>query len=192
MDKHENDKLLKLLKSKNKAKKRAAFDAIYQRFSDVILNYCFRIVSTKFIAEDILQETFIKFFEWVEEEKEIRNIGGLLFSIAYSICLKHINKLKETRSEDITTLEESYIDKELIEDVREPSFAAEKVAEAMAKLTPLEREIISLFYYGGYAQDEIAEFLNLSKNIVNAHAYRARQKMAKDLEVIRNKISKER
>ena len=59
-------------------------------------------------------------------------------------------------------------------------FADEKERElwaAVQTLAPKYRAVVHLYYYEGYAQDEIAQILNLSRTAVQTRMSRARDKL---------------
>lgn len=56
---------------------------------------------------------------------------------------------------------------------------------AITRLPPRERQIVVLVYGLGYAQEEAAEMLGISRGTIGASLWKARQRLARDLAVYR-------
>ena len=55
------------------------------------------------------------------------------------------------------------------------------LAQALSRLSPLQRGSAILHYYGGYSLREIAEMLGSTRSAVGVHLFRARQRLRKKL-----------
>jgi RNA polymerase sigma-70 factor (ECF subfamily) len=55
--------------------------------------------------------------------------------------------------------------------------ADDEVAAALAQLTPLDREIVTMLSWDGLSPREVAPLLGLSANVVRVRAHRARQRL---------------
>jgi RNA polymerase sigma-70 factor (ECF subfamily) len=67
---------------------------------DKLLRYCYMKLRDRALAEDLTQETFIKFFE----SKDYHSIGkemAYLYTIARNLCIDYFRKQKEELIEDL-------------------------------------------------------------------------------------------
>ncbi|MFI3325200.1 MAG: RNA polymerase sigma factor [Clostridia bacterium] len=122
---------------------------------DKIYNFCYFRVKNREIAEDLTQETFLKYFSYnsyIEKGKPL----ALLYTIAKNNCndyfrLKQTDELDENLSFD----NGSQIDTNLT------------VSKAISKLSFDEQEIIMLRFTNELGILEIAKHLNISRFAVN-------------------------
>ena len=63
-----------------------AFVALYERYKRRVLAYCLKMVSSRELAEDVFQETFVRVARKAENFKS-GNFAGWLFAIARNLCL---------------------------------------------------------------------------------------------------------
>ncbi|MDT3740439.1 MAG: RNA polymerase sigma factor [Candidatus Kapabacteria bacterium] len=148
-----------------------AFKAIYDRYSPVIHSYCSKVLGNEDEAEDVFQETFIKFYSNCSKETTKFNVQGYLLKIARNLCLNVKRDRKENVSTDYIDLlyndSQSYEQKELLD----------LITRTLELLEDDYREAFVLREYGGLEYSEIAETCSIS--IVNAKSrvYRAKQKI---------------
>ncbi|MGX1930589.1 RNA polymerase sigma factor [Flagellimonas sp. 2504JD4-2] len=117
------------------------------------------------IAEDIVQNVFIRVWERRDNLNPNFSIKSYLYKSVYNAC---INEYKKNQS--VTALEKKYIEEldRIVEDKDEA--ALEKliglVKEAIQELPPKCKEIFLLSKKEGLTNVEIAEYLNVSKNTI--------------------------
>lgn len=175
--------LLKALKSKSKRKQRKAFDDVYALYSRSILVYCKSLTKNSDEGCDLFQETFIKFYNHIQENKEVRNISSLLFTIAKNLFLndekrKNIDRerIKRTQIESNFMVDNDDLDFE--EFKNEESIILEK---SLNELNENQKKAVILYYYGNLSYNEIAEALGTDKMNVCSYLHRARLKLKESL-----------
>lgn len=133
-----------------------------------IYTFCYFKVHNREIAEDIAQETFLKYFEttsYLEKGKKL----AFLYTIARNCCIDYYRKTKITIS--INELSKLSIEDEFnIE-------ASIAVQSAVAKLNTEEQEIILLRFTNELSIVEIAEYLGLSRFCVHRKLKAIEQKL---------------
>ncbi|MBK7652346.1 MAG: sigma-70 family RNA polymerase sigma factor [Flammeovirgaceae bacterium] len=130
-------------------------------------------------AEDIVQDTFIK---WLSAEQEkIENTKAYLIKAVTNNCLNHLNKLKRKREEYWDSIQLS----ELIVKFKESDFAnidfEKELAAAFkiiqAKLEPLERAAYLLKEVFDFEYEEIQKVLDKKADNCRQLLSRARKKL---------------
>jgi RNA polymerase sigma-70 factor (ECF subfamily) len=167
-----DDTLYRLLSDKKEIAEKA-FAALYNRHSQRVWAYCLRFLGDRETAQDVLQETFTRFFRSVEQEKKIGNIPGFLLRIARNLCLNQTNNIQETvpfEDEAYYSPDDSGDRKELIELIK----------KALKYLPEDYREAFVLREYEGLTYQEIADLTGESMSNVKVRIHRARAKI-KDL-----------
>lgn len=148
-----------------------AFTLLYDRYSSRIHAYCYRIVEDSAHAEDIFQETFIRFFQNAKAGREMRNVPGFLITIARNLCLNHKRDRKVTVAIDDyhfpTSESKNYEQKELLD----------LIARSLELLDYDHREAFVLREYDGLSYEEVAEIIGTTVTNAKSRAFRAKQKI---------------
>jgi RNA polymerase sigma factor (sigma-70 family) len=155
---------------------------LYELYSKTMYNTSIRIVQDTMLAEDIVQESFLKAF---------MSLGNFRKEVPFLIWLRRIviNKsLDELRKKkaEFTPIDEDMVVfdhrlEETAEEQENSQTLITKIKEEVNKLTDGYRVIFSLFYFEGYDHDEIAHILNISASTSRSQLTRARQKILNQL-----------
>ncbi len=119
-----------------------------------IYAFCYFKVKNIQVAEDITQETFLKYFEttqYLEKGKKL----AFLYTIARNSCTDYFRKNHYTESLDDIS--------ELIDQKSADSLTVIAVREAISKLKEDEQEIVLLRYTNELGMGEIAAYLGISR-----------------------------
>ncbi len=131
-------------------------------------------------AEDVGQETFIRFYNSLGNFRGESSIGTYLTRIAINLSLNELKKRKRRSMLFQAEPEEGF-------DVRDAHASSEYSGEreivqcAIQKLEPKSRSIIVLRLLDGYSTEETAEILNVPVGTVLSRLFRAQQKLKKIL-----------
>ncbi len=162
-----------------------AMAELYDRFGRVAYSVIFTIVRDTGIAEDLLQESFLRVWNRMQAfDAERGALGSWLLTVARNRAIDHIRSsgARLTRS----TFE--------IEDREHPSLFADAEQEmltadqarvirnALAALNPNEKRVIELAYYEGLSQTEMAEHMAEPLGTVKTWARSALKKLRAQLE----------
>jgi len=167
-----------------------SFEELYRRFSGMLFATIFRILNQQEAAEDVLQEVFLQIWEKAPLYDPVR--GKPLTWIVTLARNKAIDRLRSTqRSHRL----QSEVEREAqafdpaeernSADALEAVEQGKLVREAVRKLSKDQREAISLAFFSGLTQTEIAERLGEPLGTVKA---RIRRGMMRLREVLRNRI----
>ncbi len=152
-----------------------AFSELYARHSSRIYAYCRYVFRDREQAEDIFQETFMRFFESAQKDREVENVPAYLLIIARNLCL---NAKRDKR--DTVTLEDYH---QISQDRSlERKEMLELIDTAMELLPDDYREAFFLREYEDMPYAEIANILNTTPVTVRIRVTRARQKIREILE----------
>lgn len=122
-----------------------------EQYYDKIYRYIYFKVNNRALAEDLTQETFLRFLNTESREPE-----RYLYTIAKNLCIDHYRKNKPAEL-DIEEVEasESEFETELIERV--------DLNNALLSLTEEEREILILRFVNEEPLDEICKLMKISR-----------------------------
>lgn len=161
-----------LLVEKMKAGNGRAGEQFVRKYYPSIFQYCFLHMHDQNCAEDMTQETFLRFFETIGTYKELGKAKSYLYCIAGNCIKNYLKKKKEALPGEIQDMpEEQAGDIELRLDIER---AADSLPEDL-------REIAILYFFQGLKQREIADLLNIGVPLVKYRIREARKKLSEDL-----------
>lgn len=164
---------------------RARFQSLVEKYQQKIFRFGLRMCGEPRDAEDLVQETFINVFRYLEGFRYETKFKNWLFRIATSACLKRKRKSRHAPARELSL--EEFMPREgdaLPEDV--PAWArlpldqvlneelAQHLQTAIAALPKKYRMVVALRDMEGFSTEETAEVLNLSVANVKVRLHRAR------------------
>lgn len=135
-------------------------------YGDSIMRIAYTYLHNMSDAEDILQDTLIKYLQSSPEFENSSHEKAWLFRVAINLSKNRIdyNGVRVTDE----------LDEELMADQREDlSF----VWEAVKELPMPYRETIHLYYYEGFSTKAIAELLQANESTVRSNLRRGRERL---------------
>jgi len=138
--------------------------------------------------EDLCQMIFIKVFQKLSQFSGKVPLEHWVSRIAVNTCLNQIESEKvrpELRHADLSDEEQAVIENLAVssdELAPDKYFASRQLVEhLLAALKPVERLAIDLLYLQGCSVDEIRKITGWSPALIKVRAFRARQKMKRQL-----------
>ncbi len=147
-----------------------AFDALIDRHQERIYNAILFMVKDSYLAEDLIQDIFIKIINNLKQNK-YNDEGKFLpwaLRIAHNFCVDHFRKVKRTptiKTSDDQDLFEIIKHSDHPADYKMTRIQTHKNIQELVDLLPEEqREIIVLRHYANLSFKEIAQMTNCSIN----------------------------
>jgi RNA polymerase sigma factor (sigma-70 family) len=167
----------------------AAFEDLVAKYSRPILDYCRRLVGNVTVAEDLAQETFVKFYLGLPTFDPSKAVSPFLYRIAHNHCLDWLRKRKVPTvplvwpDEDGAGFREADAPDQTLapDELVERAEVREAVDEALASLPPTYRGALIMRHREGMSYEEIAEVLELPLGTVKARIHRGREKLQQKL-----------
>lgn len=138
---------------------------------DKIYRFCYFKIRHRELAEDITQETFLRFFESREYKEKGKNLH-YLYTIARNLCIDEYRKKK------VEPLEGEILDME----AEEKMITGISVKLALSALTENERELLLLRYVNEVGISEIGKIYGISRFAVYRRLARAENNLKNKLE----------
>jgi RNA polymerase sigma-70 factor (ECF subfamily) len=156
---------------------------IYEKYFDRIRRFIFLTVKDMWVAEDLLQETFIKVQKNLDQLTDHEKLSAWIFRIAYNTCQDHFRQSKR-RAQQENTVQQIEIFPHPISSQKmlEQQQMSECVQEQTKLLPESLRTPLLLFDMMGFNQSEIAEILDITVANTKVRLHRARKKMKTILE----------
>jgi RNA polymerase sigma-70 factor (ECF subfamily) len=182
---------LKKLFGRKKADKSDAERIFFEMFYDHVYRTAFMITRDPHIAQDVLQESFLKAFSNFDKVDDGDKVKAWLTTITSRTAIDFIrkkNRWNETSVEDviINRAEMNQLNSSVEEQV-ELDWTQTIVRQKIDQLNPDDREIIILKYILELKDQEIAELLHLNVGTAKSRVHRAKLKLKPMLrEVVNN------
>ncbi len=168
------EKLIEELKTGNNQ----AFTEIFNLYAEKGLKTAYLITSDKYMAEDILQETFIQCFMSIKSLKDNKAFKPWFYRILTRLAYKEIKKHKK-----ILPVECIY--EKADSAVNDSYFTDKECNELWAyinKLSIKHKTVIILYYYNNMSIKEIAKAVRCSEGTVKSRLSCARKKLKNNIE----------
>lgn len=136
-------------------------------YSDNLYRFVLKNIKDEAKAQDIVQDTYIKFWEKKDDVDE-KKIKSYLFTTAYHKLIDVVRRDKKQGSFELVK-EENYSTESSYSDLQEI------LHQAIEQLPEDQKAVILLRDYEGYAYDEIAEITGMSESQVKVYIFRGRK-----------------
>jgi RNA polymerase sigma factor (sigma-70 family) len=153
---------------------------LYTIYYKAMYNVSFRIVSDSILAEDIMQESFLKAFTKLTSYDGTVTFGAWLKRIVINTS---INELKKKSKYQIEPLSDSLelVDYNEDENTNYTDLKANQVIKTIQSLKLNYKIILTLFFIEGYDLEEITSILNISNENCRTMMSRAKESLRKKL-----------
>lgn len=158
-----------------------AFEVLYDRYSERILYNLIRIVRSSSIAEELLQDVFLKVWELRETIDPTRSFQAFLFQISSNLAIDFYRKAARQRIMEAAVALSSeagynHVDKYI--DYKEAEILLDR---AISQLPPQRQRVFRLCRIEGKTYEETAEILSISRSTVREHMVKAKAFMREQL-----------
>jgi RNA polymerase sigma-70 factor (ECF subfamily) len=128
-------------------------------------------------AEDVGQETFIRFYRSLAEFRGDSSLKTYLIRIAMNLSLNEIKKRRRYKSSTVYMDSVSNITHQFDITIHERAEIMETIQNAMDKLDPRQRSVFVLRIVEGYSTKETAKILKIPLGTVLSRLARALEEM---------------
>jgi RNA polymerase sigma factor (sigma-70 family) len=154
-----------------------AFKETMNHYSDDLLRLAYLYVKDWQVAEDIVQETFLAYYEKFEKFEHRASLKTYLVRITINKCKDY---LKSWKYRKLSLTNQFFGGK------KDKTYTIQKeerldIANAVLALPLHLREVIIHYYYEELSVLEVAEILSISDNTVKTRLRRARQLLREQL-----------
>ena len=173
----------------------AAFSPLVRKYQKGVHALVWRKIGDFHIAQEITQDAFLTAYKKLGTLKNPTQFSGWLYVIAANLCRDWFRKNHMPMLESLEATEASEVDR-----VSYSQYVAEKqateadetrrevVKKLLQKLPESERTVITLHYLGEMTIKAVSEFLGVSQNTVKSRLSRARNRLRKEEDMIRENL----
>jgi len=153
-----------------------AFDAIFDAFNQRLLSFLTRMAKNRSVAEDLLEETWLRLVSGGEDLHADTRLGPWLFTVARNLYFSHCrNRAREqSYTADLTLLWPGEIPQSPF-DVASLNEFEQRLEAALALLPPMYREVLLLVGVEGLRPVDAARVCGINPESLRQRLSRARQ-----------------
>lgn len=152
-----------------------AFETVVRHYFPRLLPFAVKITKNRAVAEDIVQEAFLRLWQHRAEPGKLQFLRSWLFTVVSNLSLTYIKRLA-LEGKLLQHLRD-FTDTARADVADQVHFRESRtvIARAVEKLPPQQQQIYRLSRYDGLSIPEIATRMQLSPNTVKNHLVRALQ-----------------
>lgn len=172
--------------SKEKVEKE--FLAAYEEHADALFRHCYYRVYSRDLAKELVQETYMKAWDYVREGNEVDNMRAFLYRVATNLVIDRSRKTKDITELSLEQLQEDQ-GFDPGEDTREQKadqFEGKMLMAFLQELDETYREAVYMRYIDDLHPREIAEITGESENVISVRIHRGLKKLRALVEEKRN------
>lgn len=152
-------------------------DELYRQYSQIVYYFLYKKCGSPLLAEDLMQETFLKAIESIDTYDKSCKMSTWLCQIARHLLYQHWAKDKHIQWEELdeTYESDSNTERQVIADI--------ELADVWSRLQkfPLEtRKVVELRVLGDMSYKEIGSILGKSENWARVTFFRAKMILIKE------------
>ncbi|HUT07966.1 MAG TPA: RNA polymerase sigma factor [Candidatus Latescibacteria bacterium] len=153
-----------------------AMESLYEMFKRPVFGLIYRHTQNQAVAEDLLQDVFLKIFTHFREVRDEGTFPGWVFRIALNTCYSYLRQ-KKARGDKLVSLDdlggnvEDRASEAVEKDLRGP------LEQAIRTLAPRLRSVFVLHDVQGFKHEEIARTLGCAVGTSKSQLFKARIKV---------------
>ncbi len=148
------------------------FQRVYDQYADDIYRLCYSYMKNKMDAEDVLQETFLKYFRSRKMWESMEHSKAWLIVTASNQC-KNMLKHWSRKNRDLDSCPEI---------AGEEKSEVDETWELVMGLPEKYKTIVYLYYYEGYDSREIGKIIHKPDSTVRTWLQQARKLLKREWE----------
>ena len=158
----------------------SAFEDLYRRYARTVFGLALRRLGDRTRAEEAVQETFASVWRSAGSYRPERGPGApWLYAVARHAI---VDRARRRTEPPVESYDEPADPEPGPADQAESGWVAWRVHRALEELPEREREVISLAYWSGMSQSEVAQYLDIPLGTVKTRTRAALARLAEVLE----------
>ena len=151
---------------------------LYNLYCNAMLQIAFRYVKDRFLAEDVMQDAFIKAFKNIHNYKNEVTFGAWIKRIVIN---QSIDQLKKNKLELVSINEETYKITNDDDWQVKSEISIDTVVAVINGLNEKYRLVLTLYLLEGYDHGEISEVLKITEITSRTHLLRGKKLLKEQL-----------
>jgi len=151
------------------------FEEVVRAYGEELLRLAYTYLKDRTLAEDVVQEVFIKAFEKRNDFRGDASYKTYLYRITINKCHDYFRSWSYKNTQVSSFIQQVFKSNHSVEEIAQTRNDELILGKAVLQLSIKYREIIVLYYYKDFSIEEIAKLLDCSGNTVKTRLRRGRQ-----------------
>lgn len=165
-----NEKELLLLASQAN---QGAFTTLFHLYKNKLYAYVLRLTESEMLAEDIVQDVFMKLWNDHHSLNTIDNFGSYLFRMSKNQVINHFKRMAHETLIMAELFHQNPVGHNETQEIVALNEVEKILGDILEKLPPQQKAVYHLSREEGRSHDEIANLLKISPNTVKNHIVQA-------------------
>jgi RNA polymerase sigma-70 factor (ECF subfamily) len=145
----------------------SSFSRLYDHYHPRVRTYVCRLVKMPELADDLVQDIFIKLWETRKTLPEVKCFSAFLFTIARNHCLNSLQAISKS-NQALSGLIRHFQNYRLDDETLDKDYLR-FIEKALAAISPRSREVFRLCREQTMTYEQAASELGISRNAVKKH-----------------------
>lgn len=152
--------------------KRQYQEILYRKYAKKMYGICLSYAGDRDMAQDILQESYIKIFKRIKDFKQEGSLEGWIRRIVSNTAIDHLRQQQRIQKyiSDKEEIKENSYESDALQNLQ-----TEDVLDQVGRLPEGARVVFNLYALEGYTHKEIAKKLNITEGTSKSQFNRARK-----------------
>lgn len=163
------------------------YGQLYDRYSDKVFRKCIGFAKDSSIAQDMVQDIFLKVFFQLPKFQGKSKFSTWLYAITYNFCVEYYRKSSKYTHTDIDNQPEAVDDTKDEQELLQTQTAL--LARALEIIAPDDKAILLMKYQDDASIKDIETSLGISESAVKMRLARARSRAKEAIDSIENALN---
>jgi RNA polymerase sigma-70 factor (ECF subfamily) len=161
-----------------------AFDAVYDAFNQRLFTFLLRLSRRRDVAEDLLEETWLRLVKHAHRLNENTRLGPWLFTVARNLHVSYIRSrlLEDSAIGGLMPFWPSNADRPSPFETTAARELERRIERALAALPTASREVLLLVGVAGLDHSDAADVCGITPEALRQRLHRARTLLARALD----------
>jgi RNA polymerase sigma-70 factor (ECF subfamily) len=161
-----------------------AFDAVHQAFNSVVFTFLVRLSRRRDVAEDLLEETWLRFVKHARRLRADTRLGPWLFTVARNLHVSYQRSraLEDSAAEGLMALWPFNPERSSPFEAAAASELERRIERALAAMPAASREVLLLVGVAGLDHSDAADVCGVTPEALRQRLHRARETLSRALE----------
>lgn len=144
----------------------------YENYADAIFRHCALRTGDRDVGKDIMQDAFLKTWEYLNKGQEVENMRAFLYKVANNLLMDLFRRNKRRTVTSLETLQEEGFD--IPDKAPTPAriFEATQVMDTVSQIEEPYRTAVVMRFVDDLQPREIADLLEVSPNVASVRIHR--------------------
>jgi RNA polymerase sigma-70 factor (ECF subfamily) len=161
-----------------------AFDDVYAAFNTHLLTFLVRLSRRRDVAEDLLEETWLRLVKHARRLRADTRLGPWLFTVARNLYISYNRSrmLEDSAAASLIALWPFRVERSSPFEAAAASELERRIERALAAMPTMSREVLLLVGVAGLDPADAADICGITPEALRQRLHRAREALSKALD----------